>query len=253
MKNIASLLLIFVLFNSTALAQTQTSISDLKDVKKINSKALIGAWTTSFLNEENQEVTLTTIITEKHFVQTAYNLKEKRFDQTFGGTWSTDVNYFIFQYEFSSSDNSKVGKKERLKVEINENNLKFGNKNIIWTKIDNGNSNELTGAWLFATNDLSSDTRRGEQESRKTMKILSDTRFQWIAYDTTNGQFIATGGGKFETKNGKYIEHIEFFSRNKDRVGATLSFDYKVKGNDWHHSGMNSSGEPLYEIWTLRK
>jgi hypothetical protein len=46
---------------------------------------------------------------------------------------------------------------------------------------------------------------------------------------------------------------IEFFSRNKSRVGAKLSFDFDKKDDDWHHSGLSSAGEPIYEIWSLRK
>lgn len=253
MKNLNSLLSLLFLICFTAFTQAQSANVDLAKNKIINAKALIGAWTTSYLNDQQQEVTLTIIITEKHFAQTAYNVKEKRFDETFGGTWNLDRNNFIFQYEFSSKDASKVGENAKFKVEINGNTLSMGNKNILWTKLDNGNKSDLTGAWLFATNKPDSQARRGEKEERKTMKILSDTRFQWIAYHTGTGEFIATGGGTYTAENGKYTENIEFFSRNKDRVGASLSFEYEVKNDDWHHSGLNSSGEPLYEIWTLRK
>ena len=50
-------------------------------------------------------------------------------------------------------------------------------------------------------------------------------------------------------ENGKYTEHIEFFSRDSSRVGASLGFDGKIENGAWHHSGLSSRGEPIYEIW----
>ena len=85
------------------------------------------------------------------------------------------------------------------------------------------------------------------------MKILSGSRFQWIAYNTETKQFIATGGGNYTTINGKYTEHIEFFSRDVGRVGASLEFDFDLKEGDWHHSSFSSKGDPLYEVWSKRK
>ena len=85
------------------------------------------------------------------------------------------------------------------------------------------------------------------------MKILSGTRFQWIAYNTETKEFMGSGGGTYTTKEGKYTENIEFFSRDDSRVGASLQFDYELKDGDWHHSGLSSKGQPIYEIWSIRK
>ena len=82
------------------------------------------------------------------------------------------------------------------------------------------------------------------------MKILSGTRFQWIAYNTETKEFLGTGGGTYTTDNGKYTENIEFFSRDDSRVGASLEFDYEVKDGKWHHKGESSKGDPIYEIWS---
>ena len=113
---------------------------------------------------------------------------------------------------------------------------------------------DLDGKWLFATRGPDEDQeRRGEENPRKTLKILKDGRFQWIAYQTETMKFSGTGGGSFTSEDGKYTENIEFFSKDDSRVGATLKFNYDLKENDWHHTGKNSKGEPMYEIWTKRK
>ena len=36
------------------------------------------------------------------------------------------------------------------------------------------------------------------------------------------------------------------------RVGAKLVFAYGIKEGYWHHTGKNSKGEPMYEIWAKR-
>lgn len=113
---------------------------------------------------------------------------------------------------------------------------------------------DLHGAWLFATRGPDEGQgRRGEENPRKTLKFLQDGRFQWIAYNTDTMEFSGTGGGSFTSEDGKYVENIEYFSRDDSRVGATLEFDYEIKDGDWHHTGKNSKGEPMYEIWALRK
>ena len=84
------------------------------------------------------------------------------------------------------------------------------------------------------------------------MKILSGTRFQWIAYNVETKQFMGTGGGTYTTVDGKYTENIEFFSRDDNRVGASLEFNYKLKEGKWHHSGKSSKGDPMYEVWSRR-
>ena len=88
---------------------------------------------------------------------------------------------------------------------------------------------------------------------RKTIKWLSGTRFQWAAFNPQTKQFFGTGGGTYTLQNGKYTEHIEFFSRNADRVGTQVTFDYEVKNGDWHHRGLSTAGNKIYEIWAREK
>ncbi|MDB0024860.1 hypothetical protein N9E01_00810, partial [bacterium] len=59
-------------------------------------------------------------------------------------------------------------------------------------------------------------------------------------------------GGEYETLDEKYIESIQYFSRDDSRVGAELDFNYLVKNNDWYHSGLSSKGSPINEVWSIR-
>ena len=88
---------------------------------------------------------------------------------------------------------------------------------------------------------------------RKTMKLLSGKRFQWIAYNTATKQFMGTGGGTYTTENGIYSENVEFFSRDNSKAGIKLKFDYELINGEWNHKGFSSKGDPLHEIWVKRK
>lgn len=113
---------------------------------------------------------------------------------------------------------------------------------------------ELDGHWLFATRGPDNgQERRDDTNARKTLKVLQDNTFQWIAYHTETMKFSGTGGGYFSSEDGEYIEKIQFFSRDDSRVGAELKFNYELKDGDWHHTGKNSKGEPMYEIWARRE
>src|SRR5690606_22211081 len=88
-----------------------------------------------------------------------------------------------------------------------------------------------------------------QKGERKTLKLLVGGHFQWIAFDPSIKGFYGTGGGIYKFENGKYIETIQFFSRDNSRVGASLSFDGEIKNGDWYHSGLSSKGDPIHEIW----
>ena len=96
------------------------------------------------------------------------------------------------------------------------------------------------------------ERRRDITRPRKTMKFLKDGYFQWIAFNTATFSFHGTGGGSYNAVNGTYIETIEYFSRDNNKVGISLVFEYEKKGSDWHHKGFSSKGDPLHEIWTIR-
>ena len=92
-----------------------------------------------------------------------------------------------------------------------------------------------------------------EKSARKTVKILSSTRFQWVAINTETKEFFGTGGGTYTFTNGKYTENIEFFSRDSSRVGASLNFNGSVTKKVWTHKGLSSRGEPIHEEWMREK
>lgn len=216
------------------------------------AQSVLGAWE-SVTTKDGQQVKNVVIFSEFHQVSTWYDLKDGKFLETNGGTYHLDGNTMTETVEFNSASSERVGKSISFPIEVSESTLKIDGKDIVWTRIDDGKPGALQGAWLMSGRKRDGEIQtRDTSGPRKTMKILSGTRFQWIAYNTETKEFNGTGGGTYTTLDGKYTEQIAFFSRDDSRVGAKLEFDYELKGDDWHHSGLSSKGEPLYEIWTKR-
>ena len=204
-------------------------------------KKLMGAW-------ENQGSVIT--IVDGFYSYTAFDKASKTFSGTHGGKWEIESGKFMQSQEFNTFSPEKVGNTTALVVSVKGKQLNLGDQTF--TRKDNNKPGALAGAWLITGRKRGEEMGKINPGPRKTMKILSGTRFQWIAYNTETKQFMGTGGGTYTSENGKYVENIDFFSRDNTRVGASLDFKFELKDGDWHHSGKSSKGNPIYEIWSLR-
>lgn len=231
MKNLKSIAFIIIIFWQIMPAYGQTE-----------NYAFTGAW-----KSENGVI----IISGSYFSYALFNAESKAFEGTYGGKWSYENGMMIQVLEFNTFDQVSVGQKMSKKTSIDKNKLNITEEEFV--RLDDGKPGELEGAWLFSGRKRDGEIQtRDTNQPRKTMKILSGTRFQWIAYNVETGAFSGTGGGTYSTENSKYVEQIDFFSRDNSRVGATLSFDYDLIDGVWNHSGLNSRGEPMYEFWSRR-
>jgi hypothetical protein len=218
------------------------------------AQSVIGAWETFATSENGDNLKSVVIFAYGYQVLTVYNATTGEFIHSNGGTWKLDEDIMTEKVEFHTDNSERVGTEVSFKVKVNTSTLEIVGSGQIFTKIDNGTPGELQGAWLMSGRISEGKTQlRETSRPRKTMKILSGTRFQWIAYDTETKQFMATGGGTYTTMNDEYTENIEFFSRDFSKVGLSLKFNYKLIDGKWHHSGFSSKGDPINEIWSLRK
>ncbi len=225
-----------------------------KPQEDADSKA--SAWQ-QIVSSENGQSTHVLLFSDGYFSWTVYKTENGAFQLTKGGSWKMEDNKMEVSYEFHTADPSQVGKSEVWTAKQKRKSLTLKNAGLdgSWTNLDEALSSPLAGPWLFSGRKRDGQIQRVDMTTRprKTMKILTGTRFQWIAYNTETGKFHGTGGGTYTATDGVYTENIEFFSRDDSRVGAALKFQFEVKEGDWHHSGKNSRGEPLYELWSKRK
>ena len=220
----------------------------------LTAQSLEGAWEWTEV-EEGREVRTVVIFADSYQVATWYDANTGAFISTNGGLWSIDGNTVTETVEFDTRDSANVGNQLSFDIEWDgEDKVKIVGMEIWMNRIDAGDPGALAGAWLISGRMRDGEIQeRNTDRPRKTMKILSGTRFQWIAYNTETKQFMGSGGGTYTTVDGKYTENIEFFSRDDARVGASLEFNYELKDGKWHHSGKSSKGSPMYEIWSVRQ
>lgn len=217
---------------------------------------LNGGWK-QVVTVDGEEVTHILLFSGNYFSWTTHKTVDGAFISTKGGSWSLNGKKLVVNHEFATEKPEIVGTSERWKVKQKGETLQLKGAGLDgkWQAIDRGVETPLTGPWLFSGRIRNGETSRVDMTTRprKTMKILTGNRFQWIAYNTETGQFFGTGGGGYTAKNGVYTENIEFFSRDDNRVGASLEFQFEIKDGDWHHSGKSSSGQPMYEFWSRRQ
>lgn len=220
----------------------------------ISAQSIEGAWKWRGQNEGGQAIVATVIFMDGFQVASLYNEVNPEFISTNGGKYWYETGVLTEVVEFHSKHPDMVGDTVMLEIEFKDDNtVYFPVQNTTLKRLDGGTPGVLAGSWLFSGRKLNGKIQnRDTSNPRKTMKLLSGTRFQWIAFNTETGQFFGTGGGTYSTNDGKYIESIEFFSRDDSRVGASLELDFEIKDGTWHHSGNNSRGELMYEFWSRR-
>ncbi|MEQ8425151.1 MAG: membrane or secreted protein [Cyclobacteriaceae bacterium] len=240
MKIFSSVVLIGIGLMTSSFVNYYDSFEEQKPLK------IIGAWETT----RSDGKTGLWIITNKHFSFTFYSSDE--FLYTEGGYWSQPSDGNVeFEWEYHTQKPELVGTKKSHAISLKGNSLTIADTE--WKRVDNGGPGKLAGAWLITGRYRDGEMSERTPGARRTMKILSGTKFQWIAYNVDTKEFFGTGGGSYTSNDGKYVEKIEFFSRDNSRVGASLQFDFKLENGKWRHSGKSSKGDPLDEVWTKRE
>ncbi|WP_461088001.1 membrane or secreted protein [Spirosoma gilvum] len=210
---------------------------------------LEGAWR---LTESSGATTMLTLA-DNYLIQTTY--EPTRFISTRGGTFRQEGDKLNLMVEFDTQDSSRVGQAETYQIAINNGQLRINSPtgNRVFKQLEESPT-PLTGLWRITgrANDAGQMTTM-QRGSRKTIKLLTGSRFQWVAVNPQTKQFSGTGGGTYTLKDGKYTETIDLFSRDNSRVGRSLTFGADIQNNEWHHTGQSSTGGAVNEIWSREK
>lgn len=214
----------------------------------ISAQKISGAW----MRKLDTAVQYLTIV-DQYFVITTFDLERKKFFQTRGGTAMADGKKISGTIEFNTTNKSEVKSAYTYEYTFRKKDLQMPVDGIAihWNWVDDANAG-LAGNWRITGRMQDGKMVAMNPGARKTIKVMSGSRFQWTAINTDTGEFFGTGGGRYTFENGKYSEHIEFFSRDASRVGNSLSFNAELKDGDWHHSGNSSKGDPIYEVWSRK-
>jgi len=215
-----------------------------------NAQSPIGGWQATTTDPSGNELNVSSIVTETHQVITWYSTGGD-FIKTIGGSWTLYGDRWQLNVEFDSETPDNVGRTKEFTIIPNAEGYHLSPLGLTFKQIDNGSPGKLMGAWQMTSRKRGEEmVSRSINQARRTLKLLSGKRFQWIAFNVETKEFSGTGGGTYTTKDGTYTENIEFFSRDHSRVGASLEFTYELIDGHWHHSGLSSKGSPIYEIWS---
>ncbi|GAA4788723.1 hypothetical protein GCM10023231_16210 [Olivibacter ginsenosidimutans] len=191
----------------------------------------------------------TLVMVDHYLVYSTFDLDHKQFINTWGGPYTFDGKQVKIDIQFNAEQPKEVQQQRTFTIAMGKALVTaISGKKATWNNLDH-NQGPLVGVWRISgrkVDDKFNDMPLGD---RRTLKILSGTRFQWVAINIKTGEFSGTGGGTYTFSNNTYTENIEFFSRDNKRVGTQLSFEGKVENGQWHHSGLSSKGDPIYEIW----
>lgn len=221
-----------------------------------NAQSLEGAW--KLVNQNGKAVTdqeFIKIYQDNYFSFGVKNISDNHFIGAGGGPYSYQDGKYSETLDFFTLNPLQIATTTPFKLDWAQGKLVLSantNEGMLvetWEKISDS-KDALTGNWVITGRKREGKISRSTPGARRTVKILSGGRFQWIAFNSETKEFSGTGGGTYTAVDGKYVENITFFSRDDSRVGASLSFDFQVLDGEWHHSGMNSTGSPIYEIWT---
>jgi hypothetical protein len=210
---------------------------------KKDKPSLKGSW---------QTANGTMICSETYFSIAFYDSEKRKFDATIGGTYQISGSEITFTVEYAHPDKSLVGGSETIPFKLEGKTFHYEGSQGSWvfTKIGESQNSSLAALWQI----VGRENKEGKmtdipKAARKTIKLLTDTHFQWAAINTETGEFFGTGGGTYTLADGKYTETIAFFSRDSSRVGLSLSFDAAIQEGKWTHSGKSSTGNRVHEIW----
>ncbi|HKL36614.1 MAG TPA: hypothetical protein VJ899_10025 [Salegentibacter sp.] len=219
----------------------------------ISAQELDGAWKLIQKNGETvSDREVIKIVQDGYFALGSKDLSNNEFLGAAGGELSLEDETLTEIRDFDTYDSENIGTEQEYNISWEgENRMEIsdGMTTKIWERVSD-ESDALTGNWVITGRKRNGEINTMTPGDRRTVKILSGGRFQWIAFNSATKEFNGSGGGTYTAENGKYIENIEFFSRDASRVGASLDFEYEVKDGKWHHKGKSSKGDPIYEIWS---
>lgn len=210
---------------------------------------LNGAWK---IDTGNQQQLL--LIADGYCMISTYSIADKKFDGTWGGSFTVTDKEIVLKTEFDSNNKYNVGKTNRFAYQVSGQNLitNLTGTRLEWKRADDG-KNLLAGNWRITHRKQDDKMVELPLRARRTLKLLTGSHFQWAAINIETGEFSGTGGGRYSFENGKYTEYIDFFSRDASRVGMSLSFSDSLKDGNWIHTGLSSKGDPIYEVWSRMK
>ncbi|MGB5236365.1 MAG: hypothetical protein WBN59_01940, partial [Flavobacteriaceae bacterium] len=161
---------------------------------QLQAQLVPGIYTSTTL-EGSQKTIHSITLGSGYLVYNIYRENPPEFISSWGGFYTISDKKVSVSLEFNSSFETDQLKQKELNYSMENQELLINDM-----RFDKSVSSEqaLDGYWLFATRGPDTgQERRGDDRPRKTLKVLMDGSFQWIAYHTESFKFMGTGGGSY--------------------------------------------------------
>ena len=192
-------------------------------------------------------------MTDNYMIHTIYEQSPARFIKTEGGFYNIEDSVLNVKLEFNSNYEADTISTLTIPFAIRDGQLILGTEPRLVFNHFESIEQELDGQWLFAMRGPDEgQERRGDENPRKTLKYLQDNRFQWIAYNKEERQFIETKGGEYKTDGDQYTEEFHFYSENEEHVGTSQTFNFEMNDGIWKKriSTTTQSEKDEHEKWS---
>lgn len=226
----------------------------------LHAQILNGAWR---LVERSGEATTGETIklySNGYYTWATYGGEDGTFLAAGGGTHTLDFQHYEERCEIDSRDPALSGHTSVYRAVRDGNRLtlqylKSEGHEEVWEKMDEADDSEMATCWRIHRKRDAGDAewRTIDYAPRKTLKMLTNSRYQVLAFNSHTGQFVGSSGGTWDKTDGTYREHIAFFSKNPANAGRTLEFERAMVDGLWHHTGTQTDGDPLREQWLRYK
>src|SRR5262245_55323700 len=198
---------VFISFVAAFLLIVATSFHAFKNLQRspCGQSPLTGAW-----HAKNGTIDHVVIFQDGYFSYTTFDKTNRKFIRTWGGTFSESGAQVHANIEFDTESKDNIGGHRHYAATASGKGLTLdlGGGVSSWTKTDDGNAN-LAGNWRITGRMNNGQVQQMQRGARKTLKLLSSTRFQWMAINPETKEFFGTGGGTYSFKDGNYTENIE--------------------------------------------
>jgi hypothetical protein len=107
----------------------------------------------------------------------------------------------------------------------------------------------LAGAWQFVSGRYTQPDGTVEEASApvlRSLKVLNASHFVYLT-SRDDGTFVRSAAGSYRISGATYAEKIDASSAEIMR-GKTYSFEWRIDGDLWYHSGIKD-GVRLEEVW----
>lgn len=203
--------------------------------------SITGAW---LLKDGDDETVF--ICKDGYILITEYNPINTAFHYSSGGSYQEIKGQLVASLEFttSKSELQQAKMKGQLIYSISGDKLSITKEDSIkkvLNRVDDGGG-AMAGVWK----------KPGQQGDEKTLLILSGKRFQRIRYNAKTKELISSYGGHYDYNNGKYTEHIEFYRKDPEMIGKTISFAVEIEKDRMTIKGKNEKGEGVEEEWSRK-